>query len=436
MKAALSNVGHRRALSLRSAEGLDLGLTRLRGEILEPWIDSKEQRELLLRSYIELWPDSTEKDFIELRLRRNPLEHVRKAYFEFTTRCNLSCAHCYNAGVERRTETNLGALAEAADTLCDMGLREFAFIGGEVAKYGEGWLELAQRLRSRGAEIISILSSGWFLGQRDFDAAGRRYPDEAAYLADLREHGVSHVCFSIDDRGEAHDGSRGVPGLYDRVLAGFATVREAGMLPRVSCLAREGDDTLAHLLELSRLLYGDGPSAGTIWEDNTNIISNFIDIGNGARSAGSACFQISDLPREAMRCKAFFRPSPHITLKANGELSTCRLANAGEGYGNFHKMSPAEVLNRMQDSIVYRLHAENRIGEYLRFVDESIFGTIFIHPCSLRAVVTMIARRMHEQGVEADDIDGIARINREVARTTGYMKTMSAGAENWNIQLS
>jgi hypothetical protein len=419
MKIALSNVGHRRLLSLPSPDGQDSLLIRLRGEILVPWIESPEQRELLQRGYAELWPDSTARESIELRQRRNPLEHVQKAYFEFTTRCNLSCAHCYNAGVERHTETNLEALSEAADTLCDIGLSEFAFIGGEVAKYGKGWLELAMRLRSRGAEIVSVLSSGWFLGQGNFEAAGKLYPDDSRFLADLREHGVTHVCFSLDGRGEAHDRSRGVPGLYDRVLAGFAAVREAGMLPRVSYLAREGDDTLDHLRELSRLVYGDDPSASSIWEDATNILSNFIDIGNGARSAGADPLSLDAFPEEALRCKAFYRPAPHITLKANGELSTCRLANAGEGYGNFHTRPLVEVLNRMQESFIYRLHAENRIGEYLRFVDESVFGSSFSHPCSLRAILTMIAKRMHEQGVDAE---GIARINREVAMVTGHMR--------------
>jgi hypothetical protein len=174
---------------------------------------------------------------------------------------------------------------------------------------------------------VSVLSNGWFLGGEDFEAAGRRYPDDDAYLRDLKAHGVTHVGFSIDGRREAHDASRGIPGFY--------------------------------------------------------------------------------------------RPSPQLTIKANGELATCRLADAGEGYGNIHERPLLDILNGMQDSFIYRLHAGRRIGEYLCLVDPDVFGRRFAHLCALRAVTTMIARRMHDQFVEPDDAEGVARINREVALVTG-----------------
>jgi hypothetical protein len=59
-------------------------------------------------------------------------------------------------------------------------------------------------------------------------------------------------------------------------------------------------------------------------------------------------------------------------------------------------------------------------------VDAELFGMSFAHLCALRAVVTMIARRMHDQGVEAGDAKGIARINREVAMVTGHGVNLKA----------
>lgn len=74
----------------------------------------------------------------------------------------------------------------------------------------------------------------------------------------------------------------------------------------------------------------------------------------------------------------------------------------------------------MRDSFVYRLHSERRIGGYLKLVDPALFGRGFSHLCSLRAVATMVARRIHDRAVEPDDIEEIARINREVAGISGH----------------
>ena len=71
-------------------------------------------------------------------------------------------------------------------------------------------------------------------------------------------------------------------------------------------------------------------------------------------------------PSNVGRLKASLSaPAPHITIKANGEVATCRLANAGEGYGNIHDRPFVDILNRMQESFVFRLHAERLLGQYL-----------------------------------------------------------------------
>lgn len=230
-------------------------------------------------------------------MRKNPVENVRQIVVELTTRCNFSCAHCYNAGVARVTESDLASLSAALDAFLDLGVREIAFIGGEVTKYGYGWLDLASRVGGRGAAMVAVLSNGWFLGQSDFEAAGRRYRDDRTYLADLRAHGVTHIGFSLDGREAVHDASRGMPGLYRRVIAGFGKAREAGLKPRVALLSREGEDLDPLVRELSPLLYPDG--SGSIWFDRTNIVSNMIDLRGGAGSGGETPYGLGDTPRTA-----------------------------------------------------------------------------------------------------------------------------------------
>lgn len=428
MRLALTNAGHRRALFLvedlarqgHPAERLpeeDRRLLGLLESFSEPWAESLVQRELVSRRWAERLPDSVTDREVELRRRRNPIEHVGKAIVEFTTRCNFTCAHCYNAGVPRRTETDLDSLAAATDCLAELGIREFAFVGGEVSRYGTGWLELASRMSERGASRVGLVTNGWFLGERNFEAAGRRYRDVPAYLEDLRGHGLTHIAFSVDGPAAVHDRSRGREGLHARIIGGIALVREAGMKPRVSLIMRDESSLTPLALELGKALYGERPA--TILFDQTNIISNFIDIAGSEGTCVEEGYGLDELCRSGLRCAGFYRPAPRLTLKANGELATCRLADAGEGYGNYHERPLVDILNSMQESFVHRLHAGRRIGDYVGLLDRKIFGERFNHPCVARALVTMLARRMHDQGVAPGDEEGVARINREVAIAAG-----------------
>jgi hypothetical protein len=119
-------------------------------------------------------------------------------------------------------------------------------------------------------------------------------------------------------------------------------------------------------------------------------------------------------------CRNFYRLSASLTVKANGELASCRLSQAGEGYGNIHERPLVDILNGFDEAFVYQLHARRQLEEYLPLVDRSLFGSAFTHLCSLRSIVTMLARKMHEQGVSPDDTSAVQRINREVAMLTGH----------------
>ena len=176
------------------------------------------------------------REEIQLRYRRNPFEHVEKVIFEVTTCCNFNCEHCYNAPVPRITKSNPKLLADAADTFIRMGIRRFDFIGGEVSRYGVGWLDVVEHIRSRGDDIIiSLYTNGWWLEQENFQAAGRPYTSTQAYLEELKRCGVSHVVFSLDGQNDLHDMSRNQPGLYQKILRGLVEVKKAGLAPRVSC---------------------------------------------------------------------------------------------------------------------------------------------------------------------------------------------------------
>ena len=57
----------------------------------------------------------------------------------------------------------------------------------------------------------------------------------------------------------------------------------------------------------------------------------------------------------------------------------------------------------------------------LPLVDRDLFGHEFTHLCSLRAIITLLARKMDEQGITPDNAVALQRINQEVALETGHL---------------
>jgi len=159
---------------------------------------------------------------------------------ENTTTISKSDFRLYReARVPRLTEIDPKVLIEDVKTLLRMGIRRFDFVGGEVSRYGVGWLDVVEQIRSQGEGIlISLYTNGWWLEQENFKAAGQSFTSVLAYLEELKRRGVSHVTFSLDGRGDLHDASRHQPGLFQKILRGLDHVKKAGMAPRVSLLIR------------------------------------------------------------------------------------------------------------------------------------------------------------------------------------------------------
>lgn len=436
MKIRLSNYGWMVTRHLISTDQIHFGDSPGNDLLLDLWtglyssyIDSTLHNGMIAKHLIELIHEEVGLEEIQLHYHRNPFEHVEKIIFEFTSYCNFNCEHCYNAQVPRVTESNLQLLIEAGDTFINMGIQRFDFIGGEVSRYGDGWLDLVEHIRSRGKNIaVSLYTNGWWLEQENFQAAGQSFASDQTYLAELKRCGVNYVTFSLDGQGEEHDISRHHPGLYQKILRGLERVKQSGLLPRASLLIRPewtDEQMMSFLAEPATIIYDLDPEiparkrALRLSLDPTNAISNFIDIGNGAAD-DKMQFPILDGREHALYCRNFYRLSPSLTIKANGELATCRLSQAGEGYGNIHRRTLADILNHFDEAFVYQIHASRQLEQYLPLVDRTLFGSAFTHLCSLRSIVTLLARKMHEQGISLDDTPAVQRINREVAMMTGH----------------
>ena len=428
----LTNFGHRfitERIKFLTQEQLDNDvLTRLLCQVLQEKTiavsSASDYDEIVNAGYLEVIGQIDEAA-IDFRYKTNPLENISRLIFEFTTECNFSCAHCRNGSMVKQTEVNIDKLKSIADTFHLLNIQRFDFVGGEVSKYGNGWLELANYINRRGDKTVTLYTNGWWLESADFEAAGKCYRNDAEYLSDLKQNGVTHVLFSIDGHEERHDQSRKQKGLYQKIISSFNRIKEAGINPRISALIHDvlETDTVVSFVDIATRIYDLPADMGvmakldTLIQDTTNQFSHFIDIGNGVKLRKNRK-KISDIPLHLLRCKAFYRPSPSLRIMANGNLSVCPLLDAGEGYGNVHELDIMDILNNFQDSFAYKLHAGKEISSYLKYLDQNVFGEHFDHLCAIRAILTLLAKEINSAGPLNPGM--LLEFNRKIARYSGH----------------
>lgn len=410
----LTNIGHKRLLErqnqwhpLSHAEDLMAEICR-RG--LATLSGSKLVMQLLSSRWIETAPDSMTPEDARLHYSRNPLQNLERVNYEMTTLCNFSCQHCRNGGIAPHTETDLALLKETAELFLSVGIRRFDFIGGEVSLFGNGWLELARHIteydRTLDWErplVITLYTNGWWLEKHDFKAAGKTYSDDTCYLHDMRDNGVTHILFSVDGPEDLHDRWRKHPGLYRLIFSGMARVKQAGINPRISGVIRPNESN-RHLRPFARRMYGAGKTAMLAMQsDTTNAFSNFIDTAHGT-SLRKGGFKLRNVKPSQIRCKAFFRPRPTIRILASGAIGICPLMQGEEGYGNIHEQPLTCLLNRLQETPLYKLHASGDIARYLSHVDPATFGETFDHVCAVRREVNLSALTCHRDATERENV--------------------------------
>jgi hypothetical protein len=90
-----------------------------------------------------------------------------------------------------------------------------------------------------------------------------------------------------------------------------------------------------------------------------------------------------------------------------------------KGFGNIHSADIMTILNRMHETILFRLHAEDRLPSYRHLLDPRIFGESIDHVCTLQIALTRLAMRMEDGGIDPTDTRSIEHLNKEIARSMG-----------------
>ncbi|MBP1927916.1 radical SAM protein with 4Fe4S-binding SPASM domain [Methanolinea mesophila] len=162
-------------------------------------------------------------------------------FWNLTTRCNLSCLHCYNSsGPRAGTALELGTneAMHVIDDLAGMGVPLILLSGGEPLLRDDFW-ELAGHARAKGIKL-ALSTNGTLITPR--------------VAARLKETGIEYAGVSIDGPGpEVHDRQRNVPGSFDRAVQGIRNCLDADLKCGIRFTAtRENVSGLEEVLRMAR----------------------------------------------------------------------------------------------------------------------------------------------------------------------------------------
>ncbi len=132
-----------------------------------------------------------------------------------TQRCNLKCVHCYAQSEDRNYPGEMSTEEGKAmiDDLAAYGAPVLLFSGGEPT-IRKDLLELMHYAKSKGMRVV-ISTNGTLITE-----------EKAKQFAEV---GLSYVGVSLDGGRETHDSFRGIPGSFDKAIAGIRNSMAAGI---------------------------------------------------------------------------------------------------------------------------------------------------------------------------------------------------------------
>jgi len=168
-----------------------------------------------------------------------PWAPPQTVFWDVTSACNLRCVHCYGTSESPGPgELSTCEALRVIDEMAACGVEAISFSGGEPLSRKD-FIELATHAGRQGFKSVGVATNGTLI---DGQMARR-----------LRDTGID-VQVSIDgDRAEIHDAQRGVPGAFDKALAGIRNLQQAGcpvsVCTSVTRLNVEGIPAIIALME-------------------------------------------------------------------------------------------------------------------------------------------------------------------------------------------
>jgi radical SAM protein with 4Fe4S-binding SPASM domain len=147
--------------------------------------------------------------------------------WELTLTCNMRCMHCgSSAGNTRAHELSTSEALDLCSQLQGLHAKYINITGGE-ALLRKDWYRISKEIKDLGMEV-SVLSNGLVLNEK--------------ILSELRTVGVYAIALSLDGGNpKTHDGIRGVPGSFEKCLAGLEALRRQNLPATVITTVHKGN---------------------------------------------------------------------------------------------------------------------------------------------------------------------------------------------------
>ena len=187
------------------------------------------------------------------------LSHI---LWSVTGKCNMGCRHCYMRAPEGQNELPLQAMARIADAMCEGGVTQVQFTGGEPLMRSD-LFALYDVLAERGISLSAIYTNATLVNEQ--------------FVTRLREAGISPRFYVSFDGYGTHDAMRGVQGAQEMTLSGIRSLVEGGYKVTVTTTVDEGTLlSLAATYDVVRSLDVDAwvmarPMAAGCAKDSTRV---------------------------------------------------------------------------------------------------------------------------------------------------------------------
>jgi radical SAM protein with 4Fe4S-binding SPASM domain len=151
--------------------------------------------------------------------------HLRRMQMELTTQCNLKCSYCYSeSGPTKKSKLTIDEVRTTLEQARDLGLTWIDFTGGEFFLF-QNWQEALEIARSLGL-VVTLHTNGTPLTLKN--------------LSIVQEHGIRCLQISLDSHiAELHDSVRGIPGSFEKSIAGIRMAKKMKLPVRVCIMVHQ-----------------------------------------------------------------------------------------------------------------------------------------------------------------------------------------------------
>ena len=166
--------------------------------------------------------------------------HPRLVFWELTRGCNLRCIHCRASATELSSPDDLSheESVEIINQLAPFAPFILVLSGGEPL-FRKDLFDLARHAADSGIRV-ALATNGTLI--------------TSEVARKISEAGIQRVAISLDGPDAAtHDAFRGIPGAFDKALAGIAHLKEIGISVQINTsVAKHNSKRLPETLALAQ----------------------------------------------------------------------------------------------------------------------------------------------------------------------------------------